>query len=162
VNATCAVDRGKTAVYAAEDAAFGGAEIDTVVAFAQLHSVGRRTIDGEWWSLAGGPPVEVVRAPANALSSSARVCHSLPVVHIAAAQSTVSTLAHELAHVLAGVGHGHDELFRSAHVDMVAVLAGSGPARQLERAYRDFGLAVARRPWPPPFTGRGDTFLLVP
>ena len=49
-------------------------------------------------------------------------------VALATGQRDVATLAHELAHALAGVAGGHDARFRAALVDIVVVLAGPGPA----------------------------------
>ena len=46
--------------------------------------------------------------------------------------------------------HGHDERFRAAHVDVVAVLAGGVLADDLRRAYVAHGVPPGTRPWPPP------------
>ena len=80
---------------------------------------------------------------------------------LAAGQRDVATLAHELAHALAGVGHGHDARFRAALVDIVVVLAGPGPAAHLADALARFDLAVALRPWPPPARAEGEGFVLL-
>ncbi len=72
------------------------------------------------------------------------------------------TIAHELAHLLAGVDHGHDERFRAAHLDVVALLAGTRAASMLAEAYSAFGLSAGRRAWPAPQRASGDTFVILP
>ena len=84
------------------------------------------------------------------------------VIRLAAGQHDDVTVAHELAHLLAGIAHGHDERFRAAHVDVVALLAGDRAASMLAEAYTSFGLAAGRRAWPPPVHGSGPTFVIVP
>jgi hypothetical protein len=76
-------------------------------------------------------------------------------------QLTTATVAHELAHALAGVDHGHDESFRAAYVDVVAVLAGTGPATALAEAFAAMGIAGGARRWPPPHRAAGDGFVVV-
>ena len=82
-------------------------------------------------------------------------------VALATGQRDVATLAHELAHALAGVAGGHDARFRAALVDIVVVLAGPGPAAHLADALARFDLAVAPRPWPPPACAEGEGFVLL-
>jgi hypothetical protein len=158
----CGVDRGREAVYAAEEATFGGTELEDRCAFSELVVVAANVVRGEWWREAGGPPVEVVAARADARSSSARADPDNVAIRLAAGQLDKATLAHELAHVLAGVDHGHDDRFRAAHVDVVAVLAGSAPAAVLAGSYAAFGLVVGPRAWPPPTRGSGNSFVIVP
>jgi hypothetical protein len=160
---SCPDDRGREAVYAAEEAAFGGTSLAEREPFAELQARADGIVRGVWWNRAGGPPTEVVAARASAQASSARSADpARAVIRLAAAQLDEATVAHELAHVLAGVGHGHDERFRAAHVDVIAVLAGSGPAEALAAAYRAFGLVIGARTWPPPVRAEGDSFVIVP
>ena len=70
------------------------------------------------------------------------------VIRLAAGQLDDVTIAHELAHLLAGIDHGHDDRFRAAHLDVVALLAGTGAASMLAEAYAAFGLSAGRRAWP--------------
>jgi len=159
----CRDDRGREAVYAAEEAAFGGTTLDEARPFGVLRARAGSVVNGAWWRRAGGPPVELVAARPSARSSSARSgSDGRSVVRLAAGQLDELTVAHELAHLLAGVEYGHDERFRVAHVDVVALLAGSDAARTLGEAYRTFGLELALRPWPPPVRAEGDTFVIVP
>jgi hypothetical protein len=158
---SCRDDRGREAVYAAEAAAFGGTTLEEPRRFAELRERANALIAGDWWRRAGGGPADVVAARPSARSSSARNA-ARTVVRLPVGQLDEATLAHELAHVLAGVEHGHDERFRAAHVDVVAVLAGSRHAGALTGSYREFGLALAARTWPPPVRAEGDSFVIVP
>ena len=105
-------DAGRAAVYAAEDVAFGGTELDVPRPIDELVALADRLTAGEWWAAVGAPVVTVAASRAGACSSTARSGHrpGAPdvAVHLAAGQHTVATLAHELAHALAGIGHGHD------------------------------------------------------
>jgi hypothetical protein len=161
VTQACPDDRGRAAVYEAEEQAFGGTALDDTVAFTVLARLGGDVVTGPWWSAAGGPAVNVLPARADAASSTARAGTGTATVRIAAPQCTAATLAHELAHVLAGVGHGHDARFRAAHVDVAELLGGHAAGAQLRAAYQDFGLAVSPRPWPPPMRAEGDSFTVV-
>ena len=65
---------------------------------------------------------------------------------------TVATAAHELAHALAGVGHGHDAVYRRAYLDVVAMITNLDPldrrgdihVDQLADAFAAAGLTVGR------------------
>jgi hypothetical protein len=83
-------------------------------------------------------------------------------VRLAAGQRTSGTLTHELAHALAGVAAGHDATFRAAHVDVVALVAGSEVSTDLARAYAAAGLAVGERRWPAPVRATGNGFAIIP
>lgn len=155
-------DRGREAVYAAEEVAFGGTTFGARVPMSQLERRVRMIVEGDWWREAGGPAVDVFTARASACSSSARFDGSRAIVRVAAGQVDEATVAHELAHVLAGVHHGHDELFRAAHLDVVALLASAAVASRLGEAYAAFGLVVGTRTWPAPTRWTGDTFVVVP
>ena len=158
----CGADRGREAVYAAEEAAFGGTSHAERRPLSDLQVRARALVDGEWWRRAGGPPVVVIAARRPARSSSARGGGPNAVVRLAAEQLDEMTLAHELAHELAGIGHGHDARFRAAHIDVATALAGSAAAAMLADAYAAFDLPVGARPWPPPQGTAGDRFVIVP
>jgi hypothetical protein len=158
----CRHDCGREAVYAAEETAFGGTDLEDPRPLDELRARATAVVDGHWWSRAGGQPVDIVAARADARSSTARDRDCGAVIRLAEAQLDTATMAHELAHVLAGIHRGHDELFRAAHVDVVAVLAGSSASASLAGAYRAFGLPVGPRAWPPPVRGVGDSFVIVP
>jgi hypothetical protein len=156
-------DRGREAVYAAEVAAFGGTDIDQVVTLDDVRALAASVVAGDWWASCGGPPVAVVGARSDAASSSARAATGTGVlIRLAPTQWTAATVGHELAHALAGVAHGHDDRFRAAHVDVVAVIAGGAAAADLDRAYRAHDVPPGDRSWPPPDRGRGDGFVIVP
>lgn len=141
-------DVGREAVYAAEIAAFEGTSYETVVPFEQLLDLARLATTAAWWPCGD---IEVVKARRDASSSSTRQRGSAaPVVRLAAPQMTPATLLHELAHVLAGVGAGHGERFRRAHVDLVGYAFGDDEAGWLLDAYTAVGLEPGRRSWPAP------------
>ncbi|HEU4842077.1 MAG TPA: hypothetical protein VFT09_11560 [Ilumatobacteraceae bacterium] len=159
-------DEGRAAAYAAEEAAVGGTELDAGRPLDELVALADRLTAGEWWRAAGGPDVTVTAARAGACSSTARG-RGRPgppdvAVHLAAGQHTVATLAHELAHALAGIGHGHDATFRVAHVDVAALLGGRSAADRLGAAYGELGVPVGRRRWPSPVWVTGIGFEVVP
>ncbi len=163
------MDTERTALYGAEVAAFDGTDLEQQRPFDELHLLAAEVLAGEWWP---GPKVELTRARVDARSSSTR-CESGngrngARIRLAPGQMTVATLAHELAHALAGAGAGHDATFRSAYVDVVAVttnLASTDRRRdlhvqQLLGAFVDAGLEVGRRRWPPPPTSASGAIAL--
>jgi hypothetical protein len=155
-------DAGREAVYAAEDRAFGGTDLDEPEHLHHLRAIAATLTATDWWPSAGGPAVAIEAARDDAGSSSARGGGGRVVVRLAASQRTRATLGHELAHALAGVDHGHDATFRAAHVDVVAMIAGAGAAAALVAAYAEVGVPPARRRWPPPVRAAGDGFVLLP
>jgi hypothetical protein len=157
-------DRGRAAVAAVEDAAFGGTDADVPIDREALHSRIADVVDGPWWR-ACGPPVTVTTPRRSTRSSTARSRvdeGGEPVeIRLAEDQLTVATVAHELGHALAGVGHGHGEIFRSAHIDVVALLCGAEVSQRLAAAYTAFELAVGTRAWPPPWRADGESFRII-
>jgi hypothetical protein len=149
-------------VYAAEEAALGGTDLDEHCHLDVLRAHVEAVVAGDWWLQAGGPPVRVVAARSDARSSSARHGGERAVIRLAGGQLDLATVAHELGHVLAGVERGHDDQFRVAHVDVVAFIAGSKAAAVLAESYRAFGLGVGVRTWPPAYRRSGDDFVIVP
>jgi hypothetical protein len=146
-------------VYAAETVAFGGTDFDVAIPVGDAIALGRSVVTTSWWP---GPPVEIVAARSGAWSSSAR-CRSVDGVRrhqirIAAPQSSSATVAHELAHVLAGPDAAHGASFRRAYLDTVAVVSNLDSMSrrrtvhvdQLAAAFAAAGLDVADRRWPAP------------
>jgi len=158
-------DGGRTAVGAAELASFGGTDLDDQ---RSIEEVARRAADvvgGLWWRSAGGPPVIVVAARAHGRSSTARwssrpTSASCVEIRLARGQRDIATLAHELAHGLAGIEHGHDGRFRAAEIDVLTVLAGEAQGQSLAACFDSFALAIGPRTWPAPGAVVGDTFVL--
>jgi hypothetical protein len=141
-------DIGREAVYAAEIAAFEGTSYETVTPFAELLGLAALIIEAAWWPHG---EIELVPARSDAGSSSTRQrTGSAPVVRLAAPQMTPATVAHEFAHVLAGLVHGHDAVFRRAHVDLVGYVLGDEPAGWLLDAYAAMGLEPGGRAWAAP------------
>jgi hypothetical protein len=155
-------DRGRAAVAAVEDAAFGGTDADVPIDREVLHIRIADVVEGPWWQ-ACGPPVTVTTPRRSTRSSTARSrLGETPVeIRLAETQLTVATVAHELGHALAGVGHGHGEVFRVAHIDVVALLCGAEVAQRLAEAYTAFELAVGARAWPSPWRADGDAFRII-
>jgi hypothetical protein len=157
------------AVYAAEIAAFDGTDLEQVQPFDMIQVILQQVIDGAWWP-AG--PVEVRRTRSDAGSSSTRCTAShlgaRATISLAAPQMTVATAAHELAHVLAGLGRGHDGVYRRAYLDTVRVMTNMNPTdrrmglhvEQLSVAFAALGLDVGERLWPAPADGTGSAFAL--
>lgn len=141
-------DIGREAVYAAEIAAFEGTSFESVTPLPELLELAALIIDAAWWPHG---PVEVVPARADAASSSTRQrSGTAPVVRLAAPQMTPATVVHEFAHVLAGVTHGHDAVFRRAHVDLTGYALGDEPAGWLLDGYAAMGLEPGTRGWAAP------------
>ena len=141
-------DVGREAVYAAEIAAFEGTSYESRSPFDDLVEIADRVSSAMWWP---HDPITVVAARADARSSSTRQrSGDAPVIRLAAPQTTPATVVHEIAHVLAGVGEGHGEVFRRAHVDVVAFAFGGDEADWLAAAYVACGLALGHRAWPAP------------
>lgn len=147
------------AVYAAEEMAFGGIEFDDDLGARAGDLVAEMTA-GDWWRSCRVPVVELRRARAGSATSSARSSTAGCVI-IRLARTSLSTVSHELAHALAGIGRGHDATFRAAHVDIVAVLAGAVVAARLEQAYDDHGVPAGARRWPPPVRLSGPGFVMT-
>jgi hypothetical protein len=162
VTASTDADDGRTAAYAAEDAAFGGTDFDREVELDQLRSVAERVTTSDWWHDCGAPEVVVELARASAHSSSAREGGTRVVIRLAAGQRTAGTLAHELGHALAGVAHGHDATFRAAVLDVVAMVGGAPAAATLAVAFDDLDVSAGRRAWPAPVLLTGPGFAVVP
>jgi hypothetical protein len=153
-------DAGRAALYAAELAAFDGTDLEVPHGQAAATRLASVVTDGDWWP---GPEVVVRAARAGAGSSSCRAVGqnrggSSLEIRLATSQTTAATIAHELAHALAGPHHGHDALFRRAYLDLITVVTNSDPTarrhslhvRQLADALRLAGLVVADREWPAP------------
>ncbi len=141
-------DVGRESVYAAEIAAFEGTSFESVAPFSELLDLAALIVEAAWWPHGA---IEVVPARADAGSSSTRQrAGTAPVVRLAAPQMTAATVVHEFAHVLAGVTHGHDDVFRRAHVDLVGFAFGDESAGWLLDGYASMGLDPGRRAWPAP------------
>ena len=145
----------------AEEAAFGGTTLDAPSTREALSALVHALVAGEWWRH-NGPPVHVVAPRRSTRSSTARRCGDGVEIRLAAEQLTTATAAHELAHALAGIDHGHDATFRAAHVDVVAVIGGHDAGVRLTDAYLTFGLAVAQRRWSAPWRLDGNGFRILP
>jgi hypothetical protein len=163
-------DIGRAAVYACELAAFDGTDLEAVRPVAEIAELIGRVTTTSWWP---GPTVRVEAARRGASSSGTHGPvgggGSMPVtVRVAHGQATAATAAHELAHALAGVGHGHDPLYRRAYLDVIRVITNIDPTdrrgdvhvRQLADAFASAELTIALRRWPPPDPSVGGPIVL--
>ena len=155
------IDRGKAAVSAAEERAFGGTDVDVQLDRSVAESKLAELVAGPWWRSCG-PGVVVATPRAGVRSSCAAECAGGVGIRLSDEQLSVSTVAHELAHALAGIAHGHDATFRAAYVDVVAVLAGAASAAMLRDALATMGASCGDRQWPPPHRAVGDGFVITP
>lgn len=153
----------EVAVAAAESAAFDATGFDAPIARAELQAAFTAATGLGWWSecFAGAPPrLQLITPPARTLTSTARQGDGGFEIRIADGQLTRSTLAHELAHVLAGLAAQHDPLFRRAYVDVATVVGEAQTGEWLLAAFDAFALTVAERRWPPPWSARGAGFVI--
>ncbi|MFV0308677.1 MAG: hypothetical protein ACK5OX_13145 [Desertimonas sp.] len=160
------VDLGRTALGEAEERAFGGTGAERPRSLVDLAERSAAVTTGEWWRQAGGPIVTIGGARSSARSSGARAVSGGGAgrhveVALAVGQHDLATLAHELAHALAGVDHGHDALFLAALVDLTSVLIGSAGAEALSEALAHFALRPTARGWPRPWCAEGVGFRVV-
>jgi hypothetical protein len=155
------MDHGRAAVAAAEEMAFGGTRLDDPLDRAAVERALADIVAGPWWASCG-PAAALTTPRRDARSSSTRDSTRGVEVRLASGQLSLATVAHELAHALAGTNHGHDGTFRAAYVDVVAMLAGAGCASALVDALGTMGVAPGTRRWPPPHRGLGDGFLIAP
>jgi hypothetical protein len=147
-------------VYAAEIAAFDGTDIEDVRPHDSIASLIGRVTAGAWWP---GPTVVVAAARRGASSSATHGplidgSSGVVMIRLVDSQATVATAAHELAHALAGVDHGHDAVYRRAYLDVIAEITNVDDADrrgelhvvQLAESFARAGLDVGERAWPPP------------
>ncbi|MEL6891423.1 MAG: hypothetical protein AAFP84_07500 [Actinomycetota bacterium] len=156
------VDRQRSEVYAAEFAAFDGTDLEDVQPLDEALALVVAVTTGEWWP---GPEVRAIAMRSDAESSCARAVGDAVEVRIATPQATWATVAHELAHALAGVANGHGPMFRRALLDVIEVVTNgciggpTGPRRgrlhvdQLRATFAAADLAVSERSWPAPESG---------
>jgi hypothetical protein len=155
------MDSGLAAVAAAEEMAFGGTRLDVRLDRVVVERAFADVVGGPWWQSCG-PPVSWSRPRRDAHSSSTRDSPAGIEVRLVDEQLTLATVAHELAHALAGVDCGHGVTFRAAYVDVVAVVAGAEPARALAEALAALDVAAGGRAWPAPYRAAGDGFVVTP
>ncbi len=129
------IDRGTAAVSAAEEMAFGGTDLDDLLGREVAERRIAQLTAGPWWRSCG--PTVIASAPRGGMRSSRTWDRPGHVgIQLSDEQLNLATVAHELAHALAGIEHGHDATFRAAFVDVVAVLAGAASASMLARGVR--------------------------
>jgi hypothetical protein len=161
-------DVDRAAVYEAELAAFDGTDLERVRPLRALDELVGRVVGGPWWP---GPGVRVAGTRRDAGSSCCRDVGGVdqggspsPIeIRLAPPQMTVATVAHELAHALAGPAHGHDATFRRAYLDVIVAVTNLDTTDRRRLLHHDqlltaldaAGLAVGERRWPAPAELRG-------
>jgi hypothetical protein len=153
------VDRQK--VYDAEERAFGGTSMEERLDWSDVVVLVAAVVSDPWWHALGVPSPQLVRARADADTSSADGAQ----LRIAAPGHNAVTVAHELAHHLVahvlgrradgrqlagGLPAAHGAEFRAAALRTASVVGGGLARVQLCRAWRDAGLSVATWSLPEP------------
>ena len=153
------------ALYAAEQAAFDGTDLEQRRPQAELARLVHEITSGGWCP---GPRETVGPARGDAVSSRAVGSSSGVTIRLASPQLTTATVMHELAHALAGAAERHGPTYRRALLDVVEVVTNHDPTErrmllhveQLSRAFAGAGLVVGERRWPsPPPSGSGPIAL---
>lgn len=155
-------DGERKATYLAEGEAFDRTPMARRLTFAEASSLVARVVAHDWWRIRGcdPAPVEVVEGR-SAHTSWWRAADRR--IQLSPADLRIATVTHELAHAVDADtrdsptsdgytsdldgshvgGPAHGPTFRRAHVDVIALVAGSVPSGQLLDAYRNDGLVVA-------------------
>jgi hypothetical protein len=145
---------------AAEEMAFGGTDLDDLLGREVAERRIAQLTAGPWWRSCG--PTVIASAPRGGMRSSRTLDRPGHVgIQLSDEQLNLATVAHELAHALAGIEHGHDATFRAAFVDVVAVLAGAASASMLGEAFDTMRAPAGNRQWPPPHRAVGDGFVVT-
>lgn len=150
-------DADRQRVYDAEDLVFDETLFTEPLGATGVVDLARLVNADRWW-VDNGVPFTVSPARRESLHSSAFVAGDVARIRLSIHQEDAATLAHELAHLLAGRhdgGTGHGPLFRAAQLDTVTLVCGTKTAARLGRAYADAALPWSLRCWQDP-TGRFD------
>ena len=139
---------------------FGGTDLEDALDRRAAEGALELITAGPWWRSCG-PPVTVSAPRGGTRASRARDHAGKVAIQLSDEQLNLATVAHELAHALADVGHGHDAVFRAAYVDVVAVLAGPAGAGALAEAFVAMGVEPGDRGWPAPYRAVGDGFVIT-
>lgn len=144
-------DRGRSRVYKVEEAVFAGSEASRLRSFDEVVEVAEAVFDTRWWSRFD-VEVELRQTRPSARSSFCDFYGGRSfTVAMCPAQLEAATLAHELAHVITSVSDvgdpGHGPTFRSAMVDLTAVILGHRWSDTLLDALHDAGLDIGQRKW---------------
>lgn len=137
------IDRGRQAVYDAEDAVFTGSVFDTVLTFPDAAEFGSVVCTSSWWQrhVAATPSFTVARADAHTSRA-----FGTREVRLAPIGCRPHVVVHELAHVaattLTGIRHGHDRIFRGIEIEVCRVVFGADVADRLSSRFGSVGLEV--------------------
>jgi hypothetical protein len=153
-------DADRQRVYDAEDAAFLDTSYGERLGERGCRWLLDRLVATAWWSAGGwaAPVLRPARMDATRSTTVRRVGST--ELRIGPGMDQPAVLSHELAHVVATPEAGHGPSFRTAHVDVAAVLLGAHGADRLADRYRRAGLAMSPRSWPAP-PPHGDGGLLA-
>lgn len=144
-------DRERRQVYAADDLASEHTVLDEAQDRAWLAGVVAEVVGSSWWQTIGGGRTVALRQNRSRRRSywdpSARLMSVSPEA------MSLSTLVHELAHVvITDTGRPdwlhHGPQFRGAQVALRRLVLGEACAADLAEVYAQFGLAVDAAHWP--------------
>ncbi|HET8930432.1 MAG TPA: hypothetical protein VFN21_07235 [Acidimicrobiales bacterium] len=148
-------DAMRSAVYAVEHSVFAETLFSDPVGAAGMLDLAGLVADSGWWQRNGTTfEIAPTRREAQHSSATAEPAGGGPAqIRISVHQEDAATLAHELAHLLAG-SHGatppHGPTFIAAELDVVSLVCGTIAARRMSRAFSEAGIAASARTWEPP------------
>lgn len=153
-------DPDRRRVYAAENLVFDQTLHTEPLGPAGVMDLAELVAAEPWWA-AHGVRFELI--PARRESGHSSATHraaGVSRIRLSIHQEDAATLAHELAHLLSahhGARVGHGARFRTAELDVVAMLCGTVASARLAEAFAQHGLGLAPRGWPAPdrLTERG-------
>lgn len=150
-------DRDRRRVYGVENLIFDETLFTEPLGAAGVVDLAGLVNQDPWW-VRNGVAFTVSPARRESQHSSAFLAGEVARIRLSVHQEDAATLAHELAHLLAGrhdPNAGHGPLFRAAELDTVTLVCGTTAAARLGRAFDDADLTVAARRWQDP-TGAFD------
>lgn len=129
-------DADRQLVYDAETAAFEGSTFEEPIQFDALLSLAQLVRTSELWFVeAGGRSVVVEKGRTTRRHSVADISKGLVV--LAAAQFTIATLAHEMAHIAAGpTVPGHGSRFRALYIGILRSMGANDAAERLAHQFK--------------------------
>jgi len=129
-------DTDRQRVYDAETAAFEGTTFEEPIQFDALLSLAQLVRTSELWFVeAGGRSAVVEKGRTTRRHSLADIAQGRVV--LAAAQFTIATLAHELAHIAAGpTVPGHGSRFRALYIGILRSMGANDAAERLAHQFK--------------------------
>lgn len=148
-------------VYDAEDAAFLETSYADRLGRRGCQWLLERFVATRWWAATAAATPVLRAARIDSARSTTVIGGAGAQVRIGPGMDQAHVLSHELAHLLATPAAGHGALFRTAHLDVAAVLLGRQGSQRLADRYGRAGLVLASRPWAAPDDLGGGGLLAV-